>query len=132
MWKYGSAQRIPPADPSPPGRTAADWTTFATRFRWVRMAALGRPVVPPVGWSTAASAGRDAASNGCPEASRTTRKRFGVSGVWRTGVQRLVRRGLVGERPPGGRGGGALGPPAERPPGAGRGAGARAPGGRPP
>src|SRR2546422_1473442 len=120
MWKYGRAQRIPPADPSPPGRTAADWTTFATRFRWVRMAALGRPVVPPVGWSTAASAGRDAAPNGCPQASRATRKRVGVSGGWRAGVQRLVRRGLVGGGPPGGRRRRGLGPPADEAPGPGR------------
>src|SRR2546425_638766 len=47
MWKYGSAQRIALARPgSNVGIIAAIWTAFAMRFRWLRTASVGTPVVP--------------------------------------------------------------------------------------
>ena len=54
MWKYGRAPRtVSPGVAR--GNQAATWTALATRLRCVSMAALGTPVVPPVGCSSATS-----------------------------------------------------------------------------
>src|SRR5208283_208979 len=54
MWDRGIAASTTSAPGSSQMFHAFPCTTFATRLRCVRIAALGRPVVPPVYWRTAA------------------------------------------------------------------------------
>src|SRR4029077_10966422 len=54
MWKNGMEARTM-LDPGGPRNQARHWTEFATRFRWLSIAAFGLPVVPPVYWRTATS-----------------------------------------------------------------------------
>src|SRR5208282_3109953 len=68
MWNSGMAAMTT----SSPGVNRMfhefDWVTLATRLRCVSIAAFGRPVVPPVYWSTAIVVrGSDFASGTDPE-----------------------------------------------------------------
>src|SRR5450756_323475 len=97
MWKSGSGQTVLKLSTlGASGIQTATWYALATRFRWVRVAVLGMPVVPPVGCSTAGSAAVAAEANGVDGAAASRRKRFGVSAVWGCGFHRPSRLAFSG------------------------------------
>ena len=96
MWKYGRAESI-----TSPGRgltasQARTWAALASRLAWLRVANLGRPVVPPVGCRRAGSPPRAAVSTGPPGVRSSSAGSAGVSGASGSGFHRFSRRALRG------------------------------------
>src|SRR5215472_7379881 len=92
MWKNGIDARHVAVPGSEPRNQAAHCSAFATRLRWVSIAAFGSPVVPPVYWRSATSAEGSPASGGNePERAIATfhRRMLGPSGKR---VENLRRR----------------------------------------
>ncbi len=62
----------------------------------MRVASLGTPVVPPVGWRMAGSSARAAEATGPAAVRARSAGRDGVAGASSTGFQRPSRRAFIG------------------------------------
>ena len=77
MWKYGRALSIASPGRGSTASQARTWAALASRLRWLRVANLGRPVVPPVGCRRAGSPPRAAVSTAPAGGPRQQRRQGG-------------------------------------------------------